>query len=256
MQQLKAAVRQDAHFFHGKILEMVKIFKKDIDKDGFTIIADFSTARATAIEFNCCSMISFPSSKSLLDCVSNLNYLSIFECGLTRINGDELKGLEKLSTLDMGYNLIEYLPKGLFKHTPNLKIVCFDSNKIKYISEDILEPLHNLKHFGLDENESINATYDGINMSLAELRAEIVDKCEPPAFLKELQKEIEALMKENEELKASKATFIQNFTIKLNEKEFRVKKEMLVAHSPVLARLIGENPDAESLELKDVSEAV
>lgn len=44
----------------------------------------------------------------------------------------------------------------------------------------------------------------------------------------------------------------KNFTIKINEKHFMVHKAVLIAHS--LAKLITDNPEADSLELKDISE--
>jgi regulator of replication initiation timing len=250
-------------------------------------------SNVASIRFSNCNLAKFPDAEIFLDVAKELTYLELLECKLTKVTREDLRGLGNLKTLHMGRNEIGQLPKGLFDFTPNLEFVSFHTNNIKDIDADILEPLKNLKYFNLLNNTSINVKYDinnEGNVTMAELK-EAIKKCDPTEKFKvEMKMKIEAVTKEMSELKKENAAvnkenqslkgrfdelemnydelkndfkrlkemkekqIICDFTVSINGKAFHVNKDILAANSPVLKRLIEENPDADQLKLDDLTE--
>lgn len=89
--------------------------------------------------FEECELAKFTDAEILLGVVKELTYLELGFCELTKITGEDLRGLDTLKTLLMEGNEIEQLPTGLFDYTPKLEFVCFERNKINDIDADILE---------------------------------------------------------------------------------------------------------------------
>lgn len=219
------------------------ISKMDIP-DNFSLnLSHFPTRiylRYRSIKFENCTFTTFPRAENL-DRIKNLTYLACYNCNLTEITPESLRGFEKLKELWIDANNIETLPRGLFEHTPNLEVVSFNRNKIKEIDADILEPLKMLKYFSLTANVSISVKYDAIRGegNLSDIK-EKIKMCDPIEILKaEMRKELEA---------------INDFSVMVNGKAFQVNKTLLITNSPLLARMINESPDADRLEIKDISE--
>jgi hypothetical protein len=204
------------------------------------------------IFFNNCKFVEFPRAEILLDATEHLSELIIENCNLTEINAENLRGLH-LQTLSLNCNSIEKLPKGLFEHTPYLSSIFFRNNKIKEIHADILDPLYCLSEVDLTDNVVIDAKFerislDGIKRVSLVLLKQIIRMCDPT------YKSIEDLKKENEKLKDTRMKlFNSDFTVTINGKVIHVNKEILMANSPLLAKLINENENVEDLELKDIS---
>lgn len=244
----------------------------------------------TEIMFRDCKMYRIPFASSILYHVPNLTCLTIVESGVKRISQEDLAGFQCLKELNMQDNEIEFLPANLFHQAPNLEVISFASNIIKYIqNQAIIDPLRALKSFDLRRNVNISAIYArdvkrAHFVSKAELKQLISTNCAPPAR----QKDIEAIEKQRNEtlkwqeryekliekhfeetmsyttrideleeevktLKLEKKKFLNDFVVKVNGKEFKVQKKMLIENSPVLKALIEKDPEAESLELKDIS---
>lgn len=228
-------------------------------------------------------MMHFPLSECLLKYAPNLTRLMILSSKLTRIDEWDLKGFDKLKMLDLDYNNIEELPSDLFTHTPNLEHISIAENNIKAIGEGILEPLRNLKTFDLSNNPSINVYYNTLLLTnsidayvtLAGLK-EAIKRCKSVwEIVNEQKRKIEAqergmdevkklcvdqtakiaeLQKELQEVKQARAFSKFDFTIKVDGKEFKVQKKVLTDNSPLLAQMIRDNEDADTLELNDISE--
>jgi Leucine-rich repeat (LRR) protein len=87
----------------------------------------------------------------------NLEELAIVNCKLKSIKADDLKGFDKLKTLNLSNNCLNYLPDDLFKHCPQLQRVSFQNN---FINFKLFEKLQNLQNFDLKGNK-----LDGMKIS-------------------------------------------------------------------------------------------
>lgn len=130
-----------------------------IDSKDFVLSSSAGHAENKGLGFDDCVMNGFPSSDAIKNFKPNLEILTIDRCTLSKITADDLKGFECLKVLSVQECGIEYLPGDLFKHTPQLEQVSFAHNNIKYIGEEILEPLQNLKRFDVSNNVNIHAYY-------------------------------------------------------------------------------------------------
>ena len=82
----------------------------------------------------------------------NLRELTMVNCKLKQITKDDLKGFDKLVSLDLSGNCLRYLPDDLFTHVPQLKIISVKNNNINM---KFLEPLKNLKVLDIKGNNII-----------------------------------------------------------------------------------------------------
>lgn len=183
-----------------------------LDKN-FEITVHCPSNDIKSISFRFCKMYQYPSAETLLNRVSDLTYLAFYHCGLTSINCEDLKGLESLTTLNLAQNDIECLPKGLFDYTPKLETITFSNNKIKWIDQDILESLNNLKFVNLRENVTINVKFDtfyGGDVTLPELKELIRKKCKSPeevAHIREKEALVKKLLNEDNQMKELEQEF-------------------------------------------------
>ena len=99
--------------------------------------------------------------QSLLRLAPNLTTIEIYYSNLLKISKWDLEGLAQLTCLNMSFNKIEHLPGDLFECTPYLKEIHFEHNRIKFIGEDILKPLRQLRVFNLLGNVNIAGCFDG-----------------------------------------------------------------------------------------------
>jgi hypothetical protein len=168
------------------------------------------------------------------------------DCKLTKISRWDLRGLENLKVLNLRFNAIEELPRGLFEFTPNLECISLPNNMIKDIDADLLDPLENLQFFDLTSNPMINVKYDAVhnegNITLqqlkieikmldpnekhkAEMRKEILGLKKNFVALKEL---IDAVKEENVELKKENSELSEKIeNLEMSHKEQKVEIEKL-----------------------------
>lgn len=214
----------------------------------------------------------------ILQFFPKLTSLAVSDCKVTRVSKEDFDGFECLKELYFGHNEVEYLPGNLFRNTRNLEYITFANNRIKYIDQDILDPLVNLKFFDLTGNSNVDVLYDRIhfgNVTLHGLKNLIALKCtrgvDPWKVIKIQRMQINDLTTRLDELnqkviemdtqlsqvkeatseKALEAT--KNFIVKIGTNEYQVHREILVSFSPVIARAIQANPHAQSIDLQDIS---
>jgi BTB/POZ domain/Leucine rich repeat len=226
------------------------------------------------ISFVRCIFFGFPSAKSIKNHGNKIEDLIITDSKLSRVSAYDLRGFNFLKCLYIRDCEIDELPADLFKNTPRLELINFHNNKIKFIGENLLNPLRSLKFFDLRGNTNIDYIYNSYSNigSLEELTAKVnvLDKKYSEASRQEivalkarcdeLQNRVitgedarEAIEKELNNQKRQIEDF-GNFVVMLNGKKFKINKKILTKHSKTIAQMIDEKPDAESLELRDISE--
>jgi FtsZ-binding cell division protein ZapB len=112
------------------------------------------------IDFSKCEFLKFPSAHGVIEHLKNLRAIIITQSVLPELTKNDLKGYDCLTMLTITSCNLEYLPGDLFENTPNLERVNFSQNQIRYIANNILDPLKNLKFFDLRSNPSIDAVYN------------------------------------------------------------------------------------------------
>lgn len=230
------------------------------------------------MEFKNVILTNIPKHDILLAHAPNLVELSISFSSLRDIAKHDLYGLAQLKTLRLNNNLIEYLPGNLFEFTPNLVSVDFMRNQIKYIDPNILVPLKSLTYFNLIGNSHIDALYSktgakkGLNIhsSLDNFKQEITRCCNQPppsnneAYIQHLtalcesqkvqifnmRKTIAKLSKSPEDMDP------EDFLIVVNDKHYMLNKKALVDNSKMFEKFFEQNPDADCLEIENVSEEI
>lgn len=101
----------------------------------------------------------------LLGCFfPNLKTVTGNNCGLRSIGKADLKGLTKLKQLSLNGNRIISLPNDLFEPTPNIEIVSFYGNRIRFIGDKIFNQLKFLEYANFKMNLTIDVCLkDGYN---------------------------------------------------------------------------------------------
>lgn len=234
----------------------------------------------TALGIKECAINVWPNFDEIHNLLPSLVSLTIKQCNLRKFEKDNLSGLHFLKELIVTGNNIMCLPWDLFIHTPNIEIVCLKRNGIKFIDYNFLEPLRNVKYCDLSENTNINSKYDGLKsqnkLGLVAFKADIKAKCSisVPDLLKEIEsgklgryrsrgsesdtdnRKLQAQQKEIESLRAQVRHWMNlctDFTITVDEMDFKVHKSIIIDASPLLKKMIEQNPDADSLILHDIS---
>ncbi len=82
-----------------------------------------------------------------------MTYLSLFNCSIETLAGDELEGLSNLEKFEFWDSKISEIPEKFFNSNPNLKEIDFNGNKIEKISEKLFENLQNLEDVDFGGNE-------------------------------------------------------------------------------------------------------
>lgn len=244
------------------------------------ILSDLGTSRICFVN---CSISKWPSAQCILNYFPMLTGLQIKNSNLNSIVKENLRGFINLKELIVTDCKIEALPGDLFYYTPNLEVVSFRSNCIKFIDAEILQNCRHLKVFNLLGNSRINAKVDmikndGVNFQRMKMMiandcklrvADLQHLCSTQATttsaasfdakyekllkkLKDKDLEIDRLKKSVKHWMDKSRDFI--IIVETNEfaKEFEVHKSV-IEQSPTLKRLLETNPDAGDLTLKDIS---
>lgn len=118
---------------------------------------------STGISFSECIMQTIPSSSYILEKIPNLVVISIIDSKFSKITSEDLIGYDCLRELYIEDCEVESIPGDLLKHTPNLEFLSFFSNKIKFIDQNIIPSLRQLKYLNLMNNVNIDALFDSVN---------------------------------------------------------------------------------------------
>jgi hypothetical protein len=257
----KIICTNENHRFHT-------IKKQNIFKNSKFVQSPCLVTEVSSIWFGHCQVFAFPNADAIRNHAIKIDKLYITYSNLAQVTANDLKAFTYLKVLVISHCELEELPGDLFKFTPDLEQLNFNNNKIKYIGEGILKPLRSFSFFGLAGNTNIDYIYclytnKGSIKELTEM-VNALDKRKEIAFLKRKAEDAEAekanlqkrLKSAEETISDLKKKFeeIGNFALKLNEKEFKVNKKFLKAHSKAVERLIEQNPDADSFELHDIGE--
>lgn len=73
---------------------------------------------------------------------SGMTHLTIRNCGLLKIENQDLSHLGKLEYLHLEGNKLKRLPENLFENTRNLRDISFDENELYTLSSRLLAPIY------------------------------------------------------------------------------------------------------------------
>ena len=245
-----------------------------------------SNKNVVNVWINNCTVTKMP--KGITNIFPNMKVLEIRNSKLASIDKNDLaeyKSLEKFCCIE---NPISYLPSDLFDGFDNLEWIEFYGNSIQIIEPNILNGLNRLKYVEFSRGCPQDKRFSmyprlSSNASIQDIKNELEVKY--PQKLKDVQKledSMNQLKQENEKLKKESQEqsvkivvpavqpkselfddlkkFLQNdkhkdFTIKIIDEEIRVHKFLLAARSPILAEMLLNAPDAENLNLVEISSA-
>lgn len=86
--------------------------------------------------------------------------LNLNNCQLESICKEDLRGLQRLQTLRLSKNNLEFIAGNLFKYTPALTRLDLANNKIKFIGEELLERFTTFIEADFRYNFKINLNFD------------------------------------------------------------------------------------------------
>ncbi|KAG5667916.1 hypothetical protein PVAND_015881 [Polypedilum vanderplanki] len=143
----------------------------------------------------------------------NLTEIVISNNQLETLNDQTFKKLTKLKILDLSFNFIEDFNSGTFKDCKELKRFDFSHNNLKHSPDDIFKGLEKLK---IDKkhirNNKCIEDYENYHETKVTDKNELInafkESCKPSnqEKLDEMNRKIEELTKENEELKKNLKT--------------------------------------------------
>lgn len=94
--------------------------------------------------------------KGLETLFPNLEGIQIFGSGLKLIEQNDIKSLSKLRDLELPYNQLETIESDLFDFNSELQSINFNGNEIKFVGENVLEPLQKLERANFGNNACID----------------------------------------------------------------------------------------------------
>lgn len=151
------------------------------------------------------------------------------EGSLLEITKEDLKQFPKLVWFYASYNAIETLEENLFLHNPNLKLVFFNGNRIKYVEPAIFDHLSELTYVGFADNDCHSGHVEDDRKKSLELIQEIKDKCNKPSYNVEQRKyvQLEAEFKKfkEENLRVIEILNTQNTILKAEKFQLASKVE-------------------------------
>lgn len=207
---------------------------------------------------------------NLAELFPNVEHLQFYYCVLRQLTPSYFKGLEKLKTLVVEpADQWTTLRSDVFDLLPNLEIVSLRGNNFSQMNFKVFESLKNLKYADLTGSGKIDKIYASTvfklgyqqdqyydeekykkMISMASFREMIVNNLSSPLEIGEMDKAKDIF---NDITKILEVDAFKDFTIKIDDEEFKVHRIILAARSSVLADLMQNNPDAGNLNLVDIS---
>lgn len=166
----------------------------------------------------------------------NIKGLDFFDSNLTTISAEDLKQFPNLLLFGAERNKLVSLDGNLFKHTPLLRWISFQSNQIQHVGQNLVEGLINLEELNFANNPcvdvnavdrtailSLNDELPIFCPSLASTTTESLQEC-PIACLERI---------ESSEIKVSEQnSTINELTERLTDLEKKVREITSSAGSP------------------------
>lgn len=97
--------------------------------------------RGFYFEKNCHHIKEVPS--NIHEFFPNFIGISMWDCGVVNLSGNELKKYRNLQYFTVDYSFIERIPGNLFSYNPQMKLINFGNNFISRIGANLLEPIQN-----------------------------------------------------------------------------------------------------------------
>lgn len=94
--------------------------------------------------------------EGIADIFPHLEVISIVNSNLKAIKGSDLKPFLELKELYLYGNKLEKLDSNLFESNPDIQLIDFNSNRLKFIGKDVLKPLTKLEYADFEGNNCIN----------------------------------------------------------------------------------------------------
>lgn len=194
--------------------------------------------------------------QGLMQHFPNIIALEIRESSVKSLTKSDIAEYKRIKNFKFDVNPIEFLPGNLFEDFNNLDHISFSSCNLLTIEPFILD-FYKKNPFSMSvkflNNPNYHIEFNGWR-SLNKIKTELYRKyyTSYPHKLTTPQQMIQNTLT-NDFNNFLKNENFKDFTIKILNHEFRVHKFLLAARSSVLADMIQKNPDAENLNLIDIS---
>jgi hypothetical protein len=165
---------------------------------------------------------------NILDPLANLRYFNLSNNTTINVKFDSVNNEGNVTLVELNEAIKKCDPIEKFKIEMKKEIEVVKKQNVEFKNKiDLVEK----------ENAAVKEENARMKRNFAELEMSH----------NELKNEFKQLKEINEKL------IVCDFTVSINGKAFRVNKEILAANSPVLKKLIEENPDADHLDLRDIT---
>lgn len=116
--------------------------------------------------------------RNMLNFFPNLIGIRLVNCGTLILSGNELNEYNNLSLFAIESTKVERIPGNFFSTTPQISVIGFADNSIKYVGSKLLTNLTNLSWVSFHNNECISqtaTTRDEISVLIESLITSCVD---------------------------------------------------------------------------------
>ncbi|KAG5670671.1 hypothetical protein PVAND_000919 [Polypedilum vanderplanki] len=209
-----------------------------------------SNSDVDAITFQGCYVDRLP--QGIIKIFPNLKYFEFSRSNLNYIDREDLKEFENVTDLYLQKNKIVYLPNDLFADLSNLEVIWLHDNNFQLIEPNVFNNLNNLINLQLPESYVFN-TYKASprDTTLIDIKNELRAKYEVSPWKHVFQARRKNDLY-NDLQQVMKSEGLKDFTIRIEEEEFKAHKFVLAARSQVFAELFENNKDLESFNLIDI----
>lgn len=134
-----------------------------------------NNSHVESIEFQGCTGSTFIP-KDMLIFFPNLIAIRLMSCGSLILTGNELNEYENLQMFAVEMTKIERIPGNFFAFTPQISIIGFADNNLKYVGSKLLQTLNNLSWISFANNDCINQTATSLD-EIPSLITNLVANC-------------------------------------------------------------------------------
>lgn len=110
-----------------------------------------------SIDFAGCSGSTFIP-RRMLNFFPNLVGIRLDNCGILVLSGNELNEYERLTHFAVESTQLERIPGNFFASTPEISVIGFAENQLKYVGYNLLRNLTNLLWISFNNNDCISQT--------------------------------------------------------------------------------------------------
>jgi hypothetical protein len=210
--------------------------------------------------FSECKLSTVPS--GLSEIFPNMRVLMISYSSLCRLTRDDLKEYCKLTELILQTCSVPSLPGDLLTDLKDLQEVFLNRLDVQFIEPQILDNLKYLRNVVLSDCPNIKKGQNYFTTILEHIGCEgmvTLDEIKwqlKIAYKQYLQQKNHTMEDQEKKLLSDLKKAIQtdkDFTIVVDDEEFKAHKMILASRNSVFARMMENNPDAETLYFFDIT---